>query len=143
MKKQYLLLSLTAAALAAGCTETINTTGQVILPSRLSQIQPGTTTRQEVVQLLGSPSASGTMNDNRWYYITSVEGTKAFQPHDLKSRRVIIIDFDSSNTVAGLTEKTEADGKALDPDRKATPTHGQSLGLFDQLLGNLGMGGAK
>jgi outer membrane protein assembly factor BamE (lipoprotein component of BamABCDE complex) len=142
MKNHLALLAL-AAALAAGCSETINTTGQVILPSRLSQIQPGTTTREEVVQLLGSPSASGTMNDNRWYYITSIEGTKAFQPHNLKSRRVIIVDFDSSNTVAGLTEKTEADSKALDPDRKATPTHGQSLGVLDQLFGNLGLGTAK
>ncbi|NBX86649.1 MAG: outer membrane protein assembly factor BamE, partial [Proteobacteria bacterium] len=125
----------------AGCAETINTHGQVILPSRLAQIKPGQTTRDEVLQLLGSPSTQGTMNDNRWYYITSTMGTKAFEPNNLKSRKVIIIDFDTaSGTVSALQEKTEADGQALEPVRNTTKTQGQSLGIVEQLFGNLGLG---
>lgn len=126
-------------AVVAACTETINTHGQVILPSRLAQITPGTTTKDEVRQLLGSPSAEGTLNENRWYYITSTVGTKAFEPHELKSRRIIVVDFDVSNTVAGLQEKTEADGKSVAIDDKITKTHGQSMGLLEQAFGNLGL----
>lgn len=127
------------ASFIAGCTETVNTRGQVILPSRLAQIQPGTTTRQDVLQLLGSPSAQGTMNENRWYYVSSIVGTKAFDPHDLKSRQIVVIDFDpATDTVATLTQKNEADGKEINPLRETTPTHGQSMGIIDQLTGNLG-----
>lgn len=122
-----------------GCAETVNTRGQVILPSRLAQIQPGTTTRQDVLQLLGSPSTQGTLNDNRWYYVTATVGTTSFDPYDLKSRQVVIIDFDpKTNVVASLTQKSAQDGKEVPPSEDKTPTHGQSLGIVDQLLGNLG-----
>ena len=142
MKKH--LVPLLALSFIASCTETINTHGQVILPSRLAQIQPGTTTKDQVMQLLGSPSSTGTMNDNRWYYITSTVGTKAFNPHKLKDRRVIVMDFDpSSSIVTAMQEKTEEDGKTVDPDRKVTATNGQSMGILDQMLGNLGLGGPK
>lgn len=126
------------ALVIASCAETVNTRGQIILPSRLAQVQPGVSTKQDVLQLLGSPSTQGTMNDNRWYYISSSVGTTPFTPHDLKSRQVVIIDFDANDIVANLTEKSKADGKQLTPEADATKTHGQALGIVDQLIGNLG-----
>jgi outer membrane protein assembly factor BamE (lipoprotein component of BamABCDE complex) len=139
--KNHVLAFLLSAAILAGCSETVNTQGQVILPSRLAQVTPGTTTKDQVLQLLGSPSAQGTMNDNRWSYITSVVGTKAFEPHNLKERRVIVVDFDpSSSIVASIGEKTKDDGKELLPDPAATKTQGQTMGIVEQLMGNLGLG---
>lgn len=110
------------ASFIAGCAETVNTRGHVILPSRLAQIQPGTTTRQDVLQLLGSPSTQGTLNDNRWYYVTSTVGSTSFDPHNLKSRQVVVIDFDpATNVVASLTQKSAADGKEVPPRRSFNP----------------------
>ncbi len=134
-----LVPALVGASFIAGCTETVNTRGQVILPSRLAQIQPGTTTRQDVLQLLGSPSTQGTLNDNRWYYVTSTVGSTSLNPHNLKTRQVVVIDFDpATDTVLTLTEKGKQDGKEVAPAEAQTPTHGQSLGIVDQLMGNLG-----
>jgi len=131
--------ALVVATLIAGCAQTVNTRGQVILPSRLAQIQPGTTTRQDVLQLLGSPSTQGTLNDNRWYYVTSTVGSSSFNPYDLKSRQVVVIDFDpKTDIVASLTQKGKTDGKDVSPVEATTPTHGQSLGIVDQFMGNLG-----
>ncbi len=127
---------LAVATLITGCAETVNTRGQVILPSRLAQVQPGTSTRQDVLQLLGSPSAQGTLNDNRWYYVTSTIGSTSLNPYDLKSRQVVIIDFNENDTVATLTQKTEADGKEISPSSETTKTSGQSMGIVDQFLGN-------
>lgn len=125
----------------SACTETVNTYGQVILPSRLAQVQVGTSSKDDVRQLLGSPSMQGTMNDNRWYYITSTAVTKPLEPNILKSRRVIVLDFDPvTGVLSNLEEKTEADGKTVDPDRKVTKTEGQSMGIFEQITGNLGLG---
>lgn len=131
--------ALLTASLIAACTETVNTRGQVILPSRLAQIQPGTTTRQDVMQLLGSPSTLGTLNNNRWYYVTSTVGSTSFDPYDLKSRQIVIIDFDpKTDIVVSMSEKGKSDGKEVAPTEATTPTHGQSLGIVDQLIGNLG-----
>ena len=127
------------ALLVTACAETVNTRGQIILPTRLAQVHVGQTTRQDVIQLLGSPSAQGTMNDNRWYYITTSIGTTSLDPYDLKSRQVVIIDFDpKTDVVASLTEKSATDGKEVSPDEHTTPTHGQSMGIIDQLTGSLG-----
>lgn len=129
---------LVATLFITACAETVNTRGQIILPSRLAQIQPGTSTKQDVLQLLGSPSTQGTMNDNRWYYISSSVGTTSFTPHDLKSRQVVIIDFDANGVVANLTQKGKSDGKEVSPEATATETHGQAMGIIDQFMGNLG-----
>ncbi len=132
-------LMVASAFVIASCAETVNTRGQIILPSRLAQVQPGVSTRDDVLNLLGSPSTQGTLNDNRWYYITSSVGTTSFTPHDLKSRQVLIIDFDpATGTVASLNQKTKADGKSLTPDEDVTETHGQAMGIVDQFMGNLG-----
>lgn len=142
MKKHALsLLLATSAAVVAGCTETVNTYGQVILPSRLAQVQIGTSSKDDVQQLLGSPSMQGTMNDNRWYYVTTTAANKPLEPNIVKSRKVLVLDFDpTTGLLSNMEEKTESDGKTVDPDGKTTRTEGQSMGFFEQLLGNLGMG---
>lgn len=138
-RKTLLLASLLLGVLA-GCAETYDTHGQVLLPSALAQIKPNVTTKDEVVRLIGTPSAKGTMNDNRWYYVNSVVGKKAFNPHNLKNRRVLVLDFDpSSSVVVNMAERTEADGKAIDPNREETKTQGQTMNFIQQIIGNSGL----
>ena len=128
------------AGLLAACTETLDTHGQVILPSALAKIKPGETTQTEVQQLLGTPSATGTLNESRWYYVSAVVGKKAFNPYDLKSRRVIVVDFDpATSLVTAMTERTEKDGKPLEPASETTKTQGQSMGFIEQMMGNVGI----
>jgi outer membrane protein assembly factor BamE (lipoprotein component of BamABCDE complex) len=132
--------SLSIGLMLLGCAETLDTHGTVVPPSALAKIVPGQTTQDEVRQLLGTPSATGTLNEARWYYVTSVVGKKAFNPYDLKNRRVLVLDFDPSSTVVkSLTQRTEADGKYIDPNRAATSTAGQTMGFMEQMFGNLGI----
>jgi outer membrane protein assembly factor BamE (lipoprotein component of BamABCDE complex) len=141
LRAPALLLAFLASTVAS-CTSTLATHGQVILPSRLAQITPGTTTRGDVQRLLGSPSAQGTFNDSRWYYITSTVKDKPLNPNLLQKREVVIIDFDPSGTVVGMTTKDESEGKDITPDKAMTATHGQSLGIIDSMINDLG-GGLK
>lgn len=134
------MAALAGAGLLAACGETVATHGHIILPSRLAQIQPGQSTRADVLQLLGSPSTTGTMSDDRWYYMTNTTKDKPLNPNLLQKSQLVEISFDPSGTVTGLVQKTEADSKSLDPDLTTTPTHGQALGLIDQFLGNVGLG---
>lgn len=134
-----LLLALAAGTLTA-CAETVTTHGQIILPSRLAQIKPGTTTRAEVQQLMGTPSTTGTFNDARWYYVTSTVKTKVLQPNVLQKREIVIVDFDPNGIVSNLSQRTEADAKEVEPVGATTRTHGQSMGVLEQAFGNLGLG---
>ncbi|MCP5404881.1 MAG: outer membrane protein assembly factor BamE [Pseudomonadaceae bacterium] len=138
---KHLILALTLAVAATACTETVSTHGQIILPSRLAQVQPGVSTKSDVQYLLGSPSTTGTFNDNRWYYLTSTLVSEPLSPNQLKARKVIAIDFDPSGTVAGVQTLDETAGKPVTPDTAETATHGQSLGVLDSMMQNVGMGG--
>jgi outer membrane protein assembly factor BamE (lipoprotein component of BamABCDE complex) len=122
----------------ASCAETVNTHGTVVLPSRLAQIKVFESTKDDVQNLLGTPSTTGTLNDNRWYYVTRVEGKTAFTPHILKDQSVYVLDFDPSGTLISMTKKTGADGKSIHAEPDATPTRGQSEGFISQMFGNLG-----
>ena len=126
--------------LLVGCAETLDTHGTVVPPSQLAKVVVGQSTKDEVRQWLGTPSATGTLNDDRWYYVTSVVGKKAFNPYDLKSRRVLVLDFDpSSSVVTAIQERTERDGKPIDPNRAATGTAGQTMGFVEQMFSNFGV----
>ena len=142
---KHILPVLLPAALLAACAETITTQGQVVLPSRLAQVKPGVSTQADVQQLLGSPSTTSTFkahpqDGDTWYYITSIVKDKVLRPNQLQKRDIVIVTFTPSGTVAGLEKKTEADGKTVDPVAKTTPTQGQSMGVFQQMFGNLGLG---
>lgn len=140
MKHLVLTLLAPLAILVSSCAETVSTHGQVILPSRLAQVETGVSSKQDVQRLLGSPSTIGTFNDNRWYYITSTLKDRPLNPDILEKREVIIIDFDPSGTVAGISSKDQSKGKAIEPDKAATTTHGQSLGIIDSMLQQVGLG---
>ena len=140
--RNTLLLANLLVALAA-CAETTSTHGQVILPSRLNQVQTVISTKADVMQLLGSPSTTATMADNRWVYISTVVVNKPLDQKTLQKRQVIVIDFDPSGTVAGITDKSAADGKTIEPDSSQTKTYGQSLGILDSVMENMGSLGGK
>jgi outer membrane protein assembly factor BamE (lipoprotein component of BamABCDE complex) len=126
--------------LLTACGQTVATHGHIILPSRLAQIQVGQTSQDDVRRLLGSPSTTGTLNDSTWYYMTNTTVDKPLNPNILQKSQLIKITFNPSGTVAGISQKTEADSKDLEPATKTTPTQGQSVGILDQMLDNIGIG---
>ncbi|PIZ30912.1 MAG: hypothetical protein COY40_03435 [Alphaproteobacteria bacterium CG_4_10_14_0_8_um_filter_53_9] len=139
MKKNITLLALAALALT-GCYRTASTHGQVIYPSQLAQIKPNETTANQALQLLGTPSAMGTLNDNRWYYITDTQVDTPFKPNQVQGRSIVILDIDpSTSLVTAVNTKTEEDAKNLTPSEASTRTYGQKLGLLDQLFSNIGL----
>ena len=127
-----------AAALLAGCSAQVHQQGHVSDPEALAEIKPGVQTREEVARLLGTPSAVGTFDDTRWYYITRLTETTAFNAPELVDQSVIVIAFDESGVVAEVATVSTEEARAIEPVEEESPTHGQELGLLEQLFGNIG-----
>ncbi len=126
--------------LLTGCAETLDTHGTVMPPSALQRLQIGQSSKDQVRQILGTPATMGTLNDDRWYYVNSVVGSTPFNTNNLKSRRVLVLDFDpATGLLQNLTERTAQDGRAIDPNQAATNTAGQTMGFFEQMFGNIGI----
>lgn len=134
-----LTLAAAASLALAGCaaTATIAQRGNVPDPEKLEQLKPGNS-KDEVVQLIGSPSTIGTFSDKRWYYISrKTEKIAFFNPNTI-DQQVLEVQFDEQDKVLEVKKLNLADAKDVDIVQRSTPTAGKSMNVFDQLIGNIG-----
>ena len=136
--RRMVLGSALAAALLAGCTPLVHQQGHIDDPEALAEIETGVQTREDVARLLGTPSAVGTFDDKRWYYLSRRTETIAFYAPELVDQSVTVIAFDEIGVVAEVATLSIADARAIEPVAEESPTRGRTLGLLEQLLGNLG-----
>lgn len=126
-------------ALALGaCEAPVDVRGHLPDPETMAQIKPGEDGRSDVIDLLGSPSARSSFRDRTWYYIGSKEQQFAFFDAEVLKRNVFAVTFNEGDTVESTRLYTKADGRAVNPVDRITPTPGRDLTILQQLLGNLG-----
>jgi outer membrane protein assembly factor BamE (lipoprotein component of BamABCDE complex) len=135
------ILMAMAGALAVslgGCTASVNQRGNLPEPEKIAQIQPGATTRDQVVKILGTPSSTGVFNDKTWYYISRKTKQVAFLNADVLDQQVYVINFDGRGVVNSVDHKDLKDGREIEPAPGATPAPGRELTFVEQVLGNIG-----
>ncbi|MGE0259307.1 MAG: outer membrane protein assembly factor BamE [Alphaproteobacteria bacterium] len=130
-------LALVVAAVA-GCGATVDQRGNLPEADKLAEIQPGTTTREQVVKILGTPSSTGVFDDKNWFYISRKTKQFAFLNPDVLDQQVYIVRFDGNGVVASVDRKDLADGRDIEPVPGATPAPGRELTFLEQIVGNLG-----
>ena len=96
----------------------------------------------DVIDLLGSPSTTSSIDASTWYYIYSKAETTAFYHPEITDRRVLAISFNNENKVNNLKYYSLEDGKVISYVDRQTPTRGRELTVIQQLFGNLGRLGA-
>ncbi len=140
------LLGAACIALAlVACTPRVDTRGHVATPGTVEKLEVGKQTRDDVVQLLGSPSTTATFDDETWYYISQRTETVAFYAPETVEQKVLALKFDKSGVLKDLQTYTLKDGKAVAMVGRQTPTAGKELTLIEQVFGNVGKfsGGAS
>ena len=129
---------LLVAAAFAGCAERVATRGSLPPADAVDSLQVGVQTKDQVVQLLGSPSNVGTFSDNTWYYIgAKLEQAAFFRPSPLE-QQVLQIKFDDNGVVREVRKLGLDDAQQVALNSNETPTAGKELGFFEQLFGNVG-----
>ncbi len=135
----HLAGALAAALTVAGCAPEINTRGRVPDPVSLAQIKPGQQTRDQVLDLLGSPSSMGTFEDTRWYYISRRTEHLAFFEPEVSEAQVVMVEFDTAGFVKQVSHLPDEDIREVELVERKTPTKGRELGVLQQILGNIGL----
>jgi outer membrane protein assembly factor BamE (lipoprotein component of BamABCDE complex) len=129
---------LLVALSAGGCVERVSTRGSLPAADVVDNLKVGVQTKDQVVQLFGSPSNVGTFNDNTWYYIgVKVEQT-AFFKQSAVDQQVLQIKFDDFGVVKEVKKLGLDDAQQVALNSNETPTAGKELGFFEQLFGNVG-----
>ena len=132
-----LLLACATIGLAA-CGNNVQLRGNTPDPEDVAEIRPGVHSRQDIIDLLGSPSTVSTFQDSKWYYIGQKTQEIAFMKPEVLERQVLVITFDEGGLVEGTTNYTMANAQDVDPVDRITPTEGKDLTLLQQLFGNIG-----
>jgi outer membrane protein assembly factor BamE (lipoprotein component of BamABCDE complex) len=127
-----------SSAMLGGCAADINQRGNLPEKDRLAEIHPGTTTRDQVAKILGTPSSTGVFDGNSWYYISRKTKQIAFLDPDVLDQQVYVVNFDSNGIVKNIEHKSLKDARAIEPAPGATPAPGRELSFLEQVLGNIG-----
>jgi outer membrane protein assembly factor BamE (lipoprotein component of BamABCDE complex) len=104
---------------------------------RLAEVTPGVSTRNNVLKSLGSPTTVAPFDDNVWYYIgQKMEKRGIFDP-EVVDEKVVVVAFNEEGIVTTMQE-IDADRLDVPTVDRVTPTSGNEISLFEQLLGNVG-----
>ena len=133
------LLATFGAAAFVSCAPAVDQRGNLPNPDKLAEIHAGSTTKDEVAKILGTPSSVSVFNnDKSWYYISRRTSQTAFFEPNVLDQQVYIVEFDDQGVVRGVDHKLLEDGKEITPVARATPAPGRELSFLEQLIGNLG-----
>lgn len=137
IRRASILLAVLAVSLTA-CISRVETSGNLPDPGLVNEIKPGDVNRDDVRELLGSPSAVTTFGEERWYYISQRTETVAFLEPEVTERHVLVIQFDDKGMVTGVNKRTLEDGRDIEIVDRETPTTGSDFSVLQQLFGNIG-----
>lgn len=128
----------TAAITLAACDVPTEPRGNQPQADVLDQIKPGSSDKEMVTRLLGSPSSISTFDNNTWYYISQKMKELAFFKPEAVDEQVITIAFDKDGVVKDV-QKAGLDARHdVDPAPGKTPAPGRELSFIEQLIGNFG-----
>ena len=120
------------------CSNKTIITGNLPDPDLIANIEVGQVSKNEVLELLGSPSTKATFNDNDWYYVSEKISTRAFFHPEVINRKVLIIQFDKREIVKKIKQLSLKDGVKIEMVDRITPTAGKEMTILKQIFGNVG-----
>lgn len=133
-----LLLAGGAVFALAACSPTIDQRGNLPTPDRLAQIKAGESTRDEVTQILGSPSVIPSFDKNTWLYVSSKTQNVAFLKTQIIDQEVLEIAFNEEGIVQDIRKLGLQDARNVAPVERTTPAPGHEMTVIEQLVGNFG-----
>src|SRR5215467_4672254 len=96
------LLGAMASLAFGGCDHIIDYRGFAPTPGSVEKLEVGTQSREDVIRLIGSPSAVATFNPNTWYYISQKQEYYAFFKPAMLEQNVMQLSFNESGRLTTI-----------------------------------------
>ncbi len=132
------LSGLLTAVLLSGCAPTLQVHGNELDPELLAEIRAGESSRDDVIDLLGSPSSVAMFDGESWFYVSERTEKTAFFSPEIKERKVVVFRFDEDGVVSDIDSRGLDSARAIQPVDRETPTAGNEVTILEQLIGNFG-----
>ncbi|NQW52099.1 MAG: outer membrane protein assembly factor BamE [Rhodospirillales bacterium] len=132
------VLAISAAITLGGCENTVVLRGFAATPGSVEKLEAGAQSREDVVRLIGSPSAVATFNPNIWYYISQTQEYWAYTKPEITSQKVMQVTFNETGRIDAIKSFDLKDAQDIRMVSRITPTSGKELTILEQVLGNVG-----
>ena len=120
-----------------GCGDRVSSHGHIINENELKQLNIGTTTRADILDILGQPSFKGAFNAQKLYYSSQVMLQPIASVKQTQKRIVYIFTLDAKNIHQSIHLRTEEHGLQIAYIDDKTPTPGDTYGILEQIFSNL------
>ena len=136
---QYALFFVASLGLAAlgACGDRISSHGHIINENELKQINIGTTTKADILDMLGQPSFDGAFDTQKLYYSSQVMLQPVASAKQTQQRTVYIFTLDENNILESIDLIDKEDGLQISHIDDKTPTPGDTFGVLEQVFSNL------
>lgn len=132
------LVALALTGTLTACASVTNTRGNMVEDVRLVEIEPGISTTDDVLFILGTPTTVAPFDENTWYYIGQVTEKVAFYNPEIVDRRVVKLTFDEQGLLSEIEDLSLEEGQDVELVNRETPTRGREITFLEQMIGNLG-----
>ena len=115
----------------------VNRSGNMPTEERIAKIGNGST-MNEVLQILGAPSARVSFDEKTWIYMSSDIKRVAFAKPKEINRDILRLRFDNNDNVVEIVRLNKNDGVEITPCQDKTEVKGENLGFFRKYFGGVG-----
>lgn len=129
---------LCVAALVVACAPMVATRGNFVDEERMQGIQLHVSSKDEVMQKLGSPTSIDPFDNNKWFYIGEKTETTAFYDPEVVERKILVVTFNEDGFLQSADILDENAARKVDLVRKKTPAPGREMNAFEQFVSNIG-----
>lgn len=131
-------ITLVLLGVLSACVATFRNHGFAPTDAELEQLVVGVDTRGTVEEVIGTPSATGVMNESGWFYISTRIRHYAYEEPKVIERQVVVISFDDEDVLENVERFGLEDGRVITLSRRVTDLPVKGPGILRQLLGNIG-----
>jgi outer membrane protein assembly factor BamE (lipoprotein component of BamABCDE complex) len=122
----------------SACVPQVSNHGYRLDEAALAQVESGRTSREQVLQLLGSPSSVTTFDGSVWYYVGQRTERLSFYQEEVVNQDIVAIVFDDVGTVSRVERHGLDRTQEVSLVDRETPTAGSELTVLEQFIGNIG-----
>jgi len=132
------LISVTLATLiAGGCAPIVQVSGYVPLKAEIERLRVGSSTRADVLKILGEPLNYREDSPNSILFVQQKVETVAFLKPRVSERKIVKLSFDKTSTLAKVEQFAGADAKSFEMEKEIVVSTGRKLSFWQQMFGNI------
>jgi outer membrane protein assembly factor BamE (lipoprotein component of BamABCDE complex) len=114
------------------------TRGNRVDVEELKELVPGTSTKADVMALIGSPTQKAVFDENTWLYITELTRSRIGRTLGVLNQQVVVLTFNDNNVLVNVKTVDNDAAIPVAVASRTTPSPGTEASFIQQLLGNVG-----